>query len=160
MHGLVPVGAGVSVHESLQSCSRPLLFLAPRSRRTLGSSSKQNGKCQRGTVATLSHCQIEAQRVLIHHLRGKNTCEAPEMAFAIWSQVPRKLEESCLSQVSCPKAAGVRKRAQRREVVENIGVTTSLRVGTRATYQRSPLFIRFVTRTAIIHKSVFICSVY
>jgi hypothetical protein len=142
MHGLVPVGAGVSVHESLQSCSRPLLFLAPRSRRTLGSSTRSNGKCQRGTVAKLNHCQLEAQRVLVHHLRGKNTCEASETAFAIWSHVPRKLDEVRFSQVSgCPKAAEVRKSAQRREVAENIGVTTSLGVNTRATpaYQRSPL---------------------
>ena len=70
----------------------------------------------------------EKHNELIHDLRGKNTSEASETTFAIWLHVPRKLEEALFSRVSGrPRAADVRNSAQRRELVENIGVTTSLR---------------------------------
>ena len=55
------------------------------------------------------------------HLRGRNTCEAPEIAAAILLQVHRRSEELWFSKVSgWPDESNARENAQSRSVDETM----------------------------------------
>ena len=67
--------------------------------------------------------------------RGKNTCEAPEMAAAILLQVPRRSEESRFSKASGrPYETDARKHANSRSVLRAMSGVWGLRLIREAPY--------------------------
>ena len=66
-----------------------------------GNSKKKHARCQESTQVQLNH---QLERSVIHRwesdIRGKNTCDTPEIAVAISLQVQKGFEELRVSKVA------------------------------------------------------------
>jgi hypothetical protein len=76
-------------------------------------------KCRTSTQVQLDHPSVwSIENESMTRSRGKNTCEAPEIAAAILLQVHRRSEELCFSKASGrPCESNARENAQSRSFV-------------------------------------------